>query len=159
MRVFISWLIANLEIVGAIILLPFIWYFISNHTIDPAFQAKPMWIRLALASLIIAFMGSSPTEGTLGDVINLCMSIAGAGVIILMLSHGSIGQLVIGGIIGTVCGIATAVFTANNFYDLVSLRWLYSNSATAKFEASALYSFSRFCIAFHIGAYAYALTF
>ena len=61
------------------------------------------------------------------------------------------------GVSGIAVGIASAVFAVSNFYELVSLRWIYSNSNASKFEISATYGFSRFALGFHLGVYAAGL--
>ena len=63
----------------------------------------------------------------------------------------------IAGGFGLAFGTVAAVFAVNNFYEVVSLRWLYANSNATKFQESALYGLSRFAVGFHIGAFIYAL--
>ena len=85
-----------------------------------------------------------------------------AGIFFLMLwidvpSDSLIVQSCIAGGLGLAFGTVVAVFAVNNFYEVVSLRWLFANSNATKFQESALYGFSRFTIGFHIGAFVYTL--
>lgn len=158
MKTFLSWLIANLEIAGVFILLPFQWLFIQNHHLD---AENETWKLMLLGSILIAFLGSNPTKSVSGDLLNMILTTAG-GIILAILALNSypdapLTPFIIIGVAGLAVGIATAVFAVSNFYELVSLRWIYSNSNATKFEVSATYGFSRFAIGFHLGVFAAAL--
>lgn len=76
MRTFLSWLIANLEIAGVFILLPFQWLFIHNN---PATIPSdlPMWALMTVATMFILFLGSNPTESIFGDLLNIILTLLG----------------------------------------------------------------------------------
>ena len=135
MKTLLSWLIANLEIASIFILLPFLWLFIKNHQLlDNGFEP---WQLLLLGSLLIAFLGGNPTKSIFGDLLNIILTIVGSfillGVAETSSSLNSINILIIMGVSGIAVGIASAVFAVSNFYELVSLRWIYSNSNASKF--------------------------
>ena len=160
MKTFLAWATANLEIIGAIILLPFIWIFLSRHP-ELCLSDRSMWVRILFLSFLIAFGGGSAWgKGTLGDIFSLLLTALGVFYLIIE-AIGPDGtvfvHLGIAGGIGIVLGTAITIFAVSNFYEIVSLRWLYLNSNASKFQESALYGFSRFAIGFHIGAFAYAL--
>lgn len=158
MKTFLSWLIANLEIAGVFILLPFQWLFIQNHHLDAGMDT---WKAMALGSLLIAFLGANPTKSVSGDLLNIILTIGGGILLAIAALNGypdaPLIPFIIIGVTGLAVGIATAVFAVANFYELVSLRWIYSNSNASKFEISATYGFSRFAIGFHLGVYAAGL--
>lgn len=158
MKTFLSWLIANLEIACVFILLPFQWMFIQNHHLDAGMD---MWKAMALGSLSIAFLGSNPTKSVSGDLLNIILTIGGGILLAIAALNGypdaPLTPFIIIGVTGLAVGIATAVYAVSNFYELVSLRWIYSNSNATKFEVSATYGFSRFAIGFHLGVYAAGL--
>ncbi len=161
MRTALSWLIANLEIASVIILMPFIIMALNVHPEAALIKDTdhPMLMNLLAVSLLIAFTGT-PTSKVVGDVFTLALSTLGAVCVMGALSD-SISDM--GLIMFAVCslgfGIAVAVFAVSNFYDVVSMRWLFSNSAATKYEVSMSYGFSRFCMGYHLGAYIFAFIF
>lgn len=150
MRIFYSWLIANLEIASAIIFLPIIYAIFQNH--PEIYAGKSMTVKLIGGSLLVAAAGGAPwTTGIANDIINLFATALGVLGCLAKFDYTYNTMWWCLGI-GFVFAVVVAVFSARNFYDVVSLRWLYANSCAAKFEASALYSFGRFSAAFHLGA-------
>ncbi len=157
MKVLISWLIANLEIVSVIILAPFVWMCLSNNPGDDSSDTS-MWVSVLIMTFFVTCFGGMPTRGFAADIFGLVLTCVGVFAFIGMYVVEHLLDVLIGaGITGLVAGSAMAVYAVINFYDVVSLRWIYSTSSATKFEASIMYGFSRFCIGFHLGAFAYTL--
>lgn len=51
-------------------------------------------------------------------------------------------------VISSVPAFFIARYANANFYDVVSRRWMYRNSAKSVFESTWKYTFNRFCMAF-----------
>lgn len=159
MRVLLSWLIANLEIASIFILLPFITIAVN---VNPDLLADHLSLESTGAKVfsllaISVMFGGFPSEGFISDLLALVMSVLGALCFLGMNCTESLfmTHLVMCGVAGLAMGIATAIYAAANFYDVVSLRWIFANSAANKFAVSTAYSFSRFCAGFHLGVYLY----
>lgn len=153
-----SWLIANIEIATVVILIPFI--LMALHVHPEAALVKdsdhPLLMNVIAISLLIA-VTAPPTKNLISDIISLILS--GFGTLIVMgalMDSISDTELIMFAVVSLVAGIAIAVFAVSNFYDIVSLRWLYSNSDATKFEVSASYGISRFCMGTRLAAYIFA---
>lgn len=161
MRTLLSWLIANLELASVIIFVPFIIMALKVHPEAALIKDTDnfMLMNVIAASLLIA-VTAAPTSGVVGDLFALVLGAVGAVCVMGALSD-SISDM--GLIMFAVCslafGIVIAVYAVSNFYDVVSLRWLYANSDATKFEVSMAYGFSRFCNGTRLGAYIYAFIF
>ena len=160
MKTFLAWAIANLEIFGIFILLPFTWIFLYRHP-EMRFSDTSMWGSVMFLSfLVLCAGGCAWVKNTLGDLFSLLLTAMGIFFLMLWIDVPS-GSLVlnscIAGGFGLAFGTVAAVFAVNNFYEVVSLRWIYANSNATKFQESALYGLSRFAVGFHIGAFIYAL--
>lgn len=160
MKTFLAWAIANLEIMGAIILLPFMWIFLCRHP-ELCLSDQSMWVRILFLSFLVgAGGGAAWVKGTLGDIFSLLLTAVGAFYLMIEANVPDSTMFVhlgVAGGIGLTLGTVIAIFAVSNFYEVVSLRWLYLNSNASKFQESALYGFSRFAIGFHIGVFAYSL--
>lgn len=136
------------------------YIYIHRHT-GLGLSNQPIWISILIFSFFIAVAGGVAwTKNTFGDLISLVLTVVGAAYMLLRLGvpvDSWSTPLIISGSIGIVLGIGIAIFAVKNFNEIVSYRWLYHNSNTSKFQESSLYGFSRFCIGFHIGVFAYAL--
>lgn len=155
----ISWLIANLEIVAIFILAPFIAMALkANPEMLDGLSLSSPFMRVVTVSFLVVLLGGFPSEGFVFDILALALSVGGAlGVIATNCSEQLMDtHMICCGVSALVVGVAVAIYAVSNFYDTVSLRWVYSNSAATKFEVSAAYGFSRFCAGFHLGAFLYA---
>ena len=154
MRLLISWLIANLEIVSYIVATILI-YMILEAFPHPEGLSKeyPHWVCAMVLAVGVLFLGA-PTKSFLGDVLGIVFSIVGS--MCTYVNYGlSVKSYVPCLVVSAGFGLMTAIYSWINFYDTVSLRWLYSNSDEAKFEATALYSFSRFSAGMNLALFAY----
>ena len=161
MRVFISWLIANLEMAVAIAFVPLIYLAAEAH---PNFfnldGDKSLGMRVLIGSALIFIAGGFPNSKLIYDIICLIISYIGAVAIFGEIQPDiSSGQLIAVLTSGLVAASIIGTYAWRNFYDIVSLRWLFNNSDATKFEVSFSYAISRFCVGFHFGTFAYVLVY
>ena len=152
MRVFTSWLIANLEIASIFILLPFMWCALKAY--PEALENASMFVKLFVCSAGAIMLGGTPSKSFFMDLVNLLLTVCGVFAILSMgLENFLPNHAITIGVVAFIPSVMVAVFTARNFYDVISLRAIYSSSNASLFEVNALYTFSRFCVAFHLFAY------
>lgn len=161
MKTFLAWAIANLEIFGVILLLPFTWIFLVHHP-DLRLSDSSMWGSVFFLSFLVLVAGGAPwgNKGTFTDFFSILLTIFGAFIMMFYANGMTIlpwTHLCIAGAVGLAAGTVIAVYAVNNFYEVVSLRWLFANSNATKFQESALYGISRFAVGFHIGVFVYTL--
>lgn len=159
MRVFFSWLIANLEIAMFIAFIPLIYFVVDAHPdIFNPDGTKSVAERVFIGSVLILIAGGVPNTKVIYDIICLVFSYIGAICIVIECSD-SISDVQLIAILasGLLAATVIGVYAWRNFYDMVSLRWLFSNSNATKFEVSFSYAVSRFCLGFHLGTFTYVL--
>ena len=163
MRVFLSWLIANLEVAMLIAFTPLIYLAVEAHPDLGFFNpdgTKSIAEQVLIGSILIFIAGGVPNTKVIYDIICLVLSDIGSIIIIGEITNEvSNGQMIAVLASGLVAASVIGGFAWRNFYDVVSMRWLFNNSAAVKFEVSFSYAVSRFCLGFHLGAFSYTLLF
>ena len=158
MRVFMSWLIANLETL-AVILVSILIYSLLEDGFSSEFFANsklPNSLTAILVGGILVGL-TEITDSIIGRLVGFLISIfVSLGIFINcgFSLHAFIPCL----IVSFVVGIYVAVYAWRNFYDVVSLRWLYANSDAAIFESTLLYSISRFVVGVNMGLFVYTFS-
>ncbi len=162
MKIFFSWLIANIGgVVDTLIIIIFEVLLFKGHInhgetdMTGLAIAGPFLIIMAHALLF----GSYPSKNILGDIFNICILILGYVIIWFGWKNNPSNvfmSIYFWGIIPSlVLAVITAVFTANNMDDVVSLRMLYVNSDADIFEETLLYTFNRFVAVFSASSFVF----
>ncbi len=154
MRVFNSWLVANLEVMTYVVMTVLIYKILEAYPESfLSTNGYPHFLTAIVLGFGVLFLGA-PTTSFFGDIWGVVLSFIGSVGVFIEFGY-SLRAYIPCLVVGAVFGIFVATFSWRNFYDVVSLRWLYVNSDAAIFEANALYSFSRFRAAFNFAVFLY----
>lgn len=149
MKTLNCWLIANIGIIGAIaFILTFgigVGMTGKMPEILPASDKSPWLIGSLLSLGVYGFGGGYPAKNFVGDLFNLVLLGLGA---FLCYAFFNISGIAVAAV-GLIGGILCAIYTAANFYEVVSVRMIYASSNTALFETNILYTFNRFIACAH----------
>lgn len=158
MKTFISWLIANFEIIVTFILCT-VFGVLFFTELDGA--AYTTWQKLGLVGVAICFV-AMPASQTVRNFTLSCIMFAAmvAGYVYLIVNLGEIQgegsnpisdvvyMLLISGGISFVIAAVVGCYTAFNMDDVVSRRMLYVNSDVSMFDITVKYSLNRFMAVF-----------
>lgn len=149
---FKSWLVANLQVpfialAGALSVIFLIVGVGSSHTLCffvattiailaiDASSGISLFATIVIALLELAFILLGFTGGVLGSGVSLFSG-----------EYGSVGFFIAAAVISAgvgVCAFMIGRYAKENFYDIVSLRWMYRNSAVSMYEEEWKYSLNR----------------
>ncbi len=162
MKTFLSWIVANIEIVLAVIttilsILILVFGLDSNYTEEQFINIFVAGVIMFVFYCIIAAMKSFGTSLFIflcalsifmfGPTLELKQELGEPFSVIhnYILGSYGIGWLIFS--ISCLLGIMTAVFSAVNFDEVTSRRMLYRNSNVSMFESQVMYVINRFCTA------------
>jgi len=154
MKVFISWLIANLE-VAVCSLLAIVFGLLTQFGLTSIEPGERIGFTLIVIGAA-AFPGGLTGRNFMGGFIIFLLCIAGyiygwysieSG---LLESDGiTYMRYILGsGIIAFILAVTVGIYTASNMDDVVSYRMLYQNSNVEMFDMTLLYTLNRFMAAF-----------
>ena len=158
---FKSWLIANLEIIYVVCALIIIGISALFLPFGATEGETPTWLVAVYCIGIISFVMFFAAEPGIGPIASLIILAGLYFLLVYILKHpGDSSEVpekairIMNTIVISLSGVCSvpAFFIARyaniNFYDVVSRRWMYRNSAKDVFESTWKYTFNRFCMAF-----------
>ena len=155
MKTFISWVIANFEIILTVVIC-IVFGILFAKGIDPGtFSTEEKWGIIAIAVFCMAMPASMTVKNFSMSAIMFALMLAGY--IYAIVSPDVIGNatlpwmpsaLIAIGVVSFIVALAIGIYTALNMDDVVSLRMLYVNSDVDMFDMTLKYSLNRFMAAF-----------
>lgn len=158
---FKSWLIANLGIVYVVCALIIIGVSAIFLPFSAAEGETPTWFVAIYCIGIISVVLIFAAEPKIGPIASLIILTGLYIFLVYILKHPEDGSeipekairimntiMISLSIICSVPAFFIARYANINFYDVVSRRWMYRNSAKDVFESTWKYTFNRFCMAF-----------
>lgn len=155
MKTFISWVIANFEIILTVVIC-IVFGILFAKGIDPGtFSTEEKWGIIAIAVFCMAMPASMTVKNFSMSAIMFALMLAEY--IYVILHIGDISDSIIlsaartllaVGAVSFVLSVTVGIYTAINMDDVVSLRMLYVNSDVDMFDMTLKYSLNRFMAAF-----------
>ena len=158
---FKTWLVANLGIVYAVCALMIFGLSAIILPIEVGEGETPTGLIALCGIVVISCVIVFAVEPTSGPIVSVIFLVGFYIYMIYVLKHPEDGSevpekairtmntIVISlSVISSVPAFFIARYANANFYDVVSHRWMYRNSAKSVFESTWKYTFNRFCMAF-----------
>ena len=155
MKTFVSWLIANFEIMTTVLLCIVFGIFFAVEIDSSVFTPQEKCGLIVVAVFFMALPASITVKNFEISAIMFVLMLAGY--IYAIVSPDVIGNatlpwmptaLITTGVVSLVVALAIGIYTAVNMDDVVSRRMLYVNSDVNMFDMTLKYSLNRFMAAF-----------
>ncbi len=155
MKTFVSWLIANFEIMTTVLLCIAFGILFAVGIDSSAFTVQEKWGLIGVAVFFMALPASITVKNFEMSMILFLLMLAGYIYVIVspdVVSNATLPwmptALIASGVVSFVVALAIGIYTAINMDDVVSRRMLYVNSDVDMFEMTLKYSLNRFMAAF-----------
>lgn len=155
MKTFVSWLIANFEIMTTVLLCIVFGILFAVGIDSSAFTAQEKWGLIAVAVFFMALPASITVKNFEMSAIMFVLMLAGYIYVIVspdVIRNATLpwmpSALIASGAVSLIVALAIGIYTAVNMDDVVSRRMLYVNSDVSMFEMTLKYSLNRFMAAF-----------
>lgn len=155
MKTFVSWLIANFEIMTTVLLCIAFGILFAVGIDSSAFTVQEKWGLIAVAVFFMALPASMTVKNFEMSLIMFVLMLAGYIYVIVnpdVICYTALpwmpSALIVNGAVSLVVALAIGIYTAINMDDVVSRRMLYVNSDVDMFEMTLKYSLNRFMAAF-----------
>lgn len=154
MKTFVSWLIANFEIMTTVLLCIVFGILFAVGIDSSVFTDQEKWGLIAVFVFFMAMPASITVKNFEMSLIMFVLMLAGY--IYVIVSPDVIGNatlpwmpsaLIANGAVSLVVALAIGIYTAINMDDVVSRRMLYVNSDVNMFDMTLKYSLNRFMAA------------
>lgn len=155
MKVFLSWFVANFEVLVTVLLCIVFGILFAVGIDSSVFTAQEKWGLIAAAVFFMALPASITVKNFEMSMIMFLLMLAGYIYVIVspdVISNATLpwmpSALIANGAVSLVMALAIGIYTAINMDDVVSRRMLYVNSDVNMFDMTLKYSFNRFMASF-----------